>query len=351
MIVIDGSYGEGGGQLLRYSVALAALLGKKIKIVKIRAKRAPPGLRPQHLAAVKTIARLVGASIEGAFIGSTEITVEPGGRPRGGVFDVDIGTAGSISLLLQATLPVLAAAESAVELRIRGGTDVSWSPPIQYLQSVLLPLLGKFGLKAELSLLRRGFYPQGGGLAKVVVFPSYPLNSVNLKEPGQLKEIKGVSYAANLPRHVAERQAAAAREALRRGGFSDYVGEISIDTDTPAIGVGSGVVLWAEYENSIVGADSLGERGKRAETVGREAAEKLLRVILSGASVDSHALDNVVIYMALAQGTSVISSNEASSHAETAVWLCSQLTGASFRVEKDDRAVRVVAEGIGFRPH
>ncbi|RLG46071.1 MAG: RNA 3'-phosphate cyclase, partial [Thermoproteota archaeon] len=141
MINVDGSMGEGGGQLLRYSVALAAVLGEEIRIYNIRAKRSNPGLRPQHLNAVRVIARLVDAEVEGLRVGSREVTFRPRRRPRGGEYRVDIGTAGSISLLLQASLPVLAAADGPVTLTVTGGTSVKWAPPVPYLQNVLIPLL------------------------------------------------------------------------------------------------------------------------------------------------------------------------------------------------------------------
>lgn len=347
---IDGSYGEGGGQLLRYSVALAALLGKKVRVYNIRAKRSNPGLRAQHLTAVRTIATLVNAKVEGLRIGSTELTVEPRGRPKGGEYSVDIGTAGSVSLLLQAVLPVLAAAEEGVKLRVRGGTDVKWSPPIEYFQNVLLPLLKRFGLRAESRLLRRGFYPEGGGLVEVSVEPSYPLKPLVLDEPGELKEVRGISYAANLPKHVAERQASAAAKALRSAGYERYLSRIEISMKTPSIGTGSGIVIWAAYERGVVGGDALGERGKRAEVVGREAAEKLINVLNSRVPVDSHALDNVIIYMALADGESEVVSNELTSHASTAVWLVSQLSRAPFKTRGEVGRARVRAKGIGFKP-
>lgn len=350
LIEVDGSYGEGGGQLLRYSVALATLLGKSVRIYNIRAKRDNPGLRPQHLAAVKTIADVAGARVRGLSIGSTELYVEPGGRPKSGSLEADIGTAGSISLLLQASLPVLAASSSGVRLVVKGGTDTKWAPPIDYFKHVLLPLLREFGLKADLKLLRRGYYPQGGGVVEVRVEPSYPLKPASFEEAGELKEIGGISYASNLPRHVAERQAQSALETLKKGGYGGCLGEIEIDTETPAVGVGSGIVLWAKFEKGIVGGDALGEKGKRAEVVGREAAEKLLSSLRCEAPVDSHALDNLVIYAALAEGVSKAASCELTSHAETAIWLCSLLSGAEFKVEKAGKLVKVVARGIGFKP-
>ena len=350
MILVDGSMGEGGGQLLRYAVALAALLQKPVKVYNIRAKRSNPGLRPQHLTAIKLIASLVKAEVKGLEVGSREVVVVPRERPRGGRIDVNIGTAGSISLLLQACLPVLLAARGPVELKIRGGTNVKWSPPIHYMKNVLLPLLGRFGVKCSIEILKLGFYPRGGGLIRVVAQPSYPLASVSLGMARKIKEIRGISYAANLPRHVAERQARAAREAIKRAGYGSYIAGIEVDTSTPAVGVGSGVVVWAVTDAGIIGGDALGERGKRAEVVGEEAASKLVASLRSGASVDPNALDNLIIYMALASGSSSIYAPSLTSHAETAIGLCQSLAKARFTVSREDELVRVSASGIAYSP-
>lgn len=350
IVEIDGSYGEGGGQLLRYSVALTALLGKKVRIYNIRAKRSNPGLRAQHLTAVKVIADLVGAKVNGLFIGSSEILVEPGGKPKSGSYDVDIGTAGSVSLLLQAVLPVLIAAKGDVILRVKGGTNVKWSPPIQYMQNVLFPLLENFGVKVGLKIHRLGYYPQGGGLVEVKAIPSYPLTPVSLESTGELLAIEGISYSSNLPSHVAERQAKAAVEYLKQEGYGEYLRNITIDVDTPAVGVGSGIVLWAKFDHGLVGGDSLGEKNKRAEFVGREAAEKLVAAIKSKAPVDPHALDNIAIYMSLAKGRSTVIACGITSHAETALWLCDRLTGSKYTFEKLGASVKVVVDGVGFRP-
>ena len=349
MIEVDGSVGEGGGQLLRYSIALAALLQRSVRVYNIRAKRSNPGLRPQHLNAVRLISSLVGAAVKGLHVGSMEVVMEPRRRPRSGALRVDIGTAGSISLLLQAVLPVLLAADGRVRLTVIGGTNVKWSPPIQYLQYILLPMLRRFGVRAEVRLLKMGFYPRGGGGVEVEAFPSYPLKPVKFRRFREIRAISGISYSANLPVHVAERQARAALEVLRSRGFGEYVSEIEVDTKTPAVGRGSGVVLWAETDEGVVGGDALGERGKRAEVVGREAAQKLVEVLRTGAPVDPHALDNLVIYMSLAEGRSVAYSSRLTSHARTAIWLCRLITGARFRVV-EDKLVMVEAEGVGYRP-
>lgn len=347
MIEVDGSFGEGGGQLLRYSVALAALLGTPIRVYNIRAKRDNPGLRPQHLSAVKHIAELVGAKVEGLKVGSTEIKLFPQQtKVRGGRYTVDIGTAGSVTLFLQATLPVLLNSEGRVELEVRGGTSVRWSPPYRYFENVLLPLLQLFGVRASTHILREGFYPEGGGIVRTIIDPSYPVVSIDLSQPGEPSLIEGVSYVANLPCHIAERQASSARAFLIEKGFK--VRDIKILCDTVSIGRGSGIVLWSRIGRSVVGGDSIGERGKPAEHVGREAAEILVKTLSKGVPVDPHASDNLVIYMALAEGESAILTTELTSHAETALMLCREIAGASFTVEKVENGVRISVKGIGY---
>lgn len=349
MIEIDGSYGEGGGQLLRYSVALAALLDKSVRIYNIRAKRSNPGLRPQHMTVVKTIASLVNAKVEGLRVGSKEITFTPQSRPVGGKYEIDIGTAGSISLFLQATLPVLISCKSPIELTIKGGTSVKWSPPIPYITYVLCPLLSKFGAKVSIKLVRRGFYPKGNGIVKVYAYPSYPLKPISLSPFTEIKRIRGISYVGNLPRSIAERQAASAESVIKKHGYGEYLEGIEIDDKTPSFSKGSGIVVWAETDQGILGGDSIGERGKRAEIVGKEAGERLVRELKAKAAVDSHALDNIIIYMSLTNGISKVFSSELTTHALTAIDLCSKITGAKFNVDRN-KGVWVESEGIGYVP-
>jgi len=349
MIEIDGSIGEGGGQLLRYSVALSVLLGKDLKVYNIRAKRSNPGLRPQHLTAVRTIASLADAEVEGLKIGSRTVIIKPRRKPTGGKLSIDIGTAGSISLLLQATLPVLLFAERDSEVVIKGGTTVKWAPPIPYMQHVLAKLLRFFGANVEIELVRRGFYPRGGGIVRVKVNRIESLKKVDMDKFRQVKEIRGISYVANLPVHIAERQASSAERILKKSAFSNTLLEIAIDYRTPAIGKGTGIVLWAITDQGILGADSIGEIGKRAETVGEEAAKKLIRELEARAAVDEHALDNLIIYMSLAKGVSRIYARKLTSHAETALMLCKIIAGSDYSVKKSDSGVIVEVKGIGLR--
>ncbi len=348
MIRVDGSMGEGGGQLLRYSVALSALTGEPVQVYNIRAKRSNPGLRPQHMTAVRLLARMVDAEVRGMSVGSTTLTFIPKSRVRGGRYELDVGTAGSVSLVLQATLPVAAMAREPVRLRLVGGTAVRWSPPVQYVQYVLRPLLSKFGVRFTLSVLRHGFYPRGGGVVEVLVEPTKALTGASFPELSRVERVDGLSYCANLPSHVAVRQRAAAEEALRARGLR--VGEIAVDTRTPALDRGSCIVLWATTDSGVLGSDALGERGKPAEAVGREAASKLIAEVDARAGVDRHALDNLLIYASLAEGRSLLASSELTSHAATVIELCKMIVGARFRWERTERGVRVLCEGVGLTP-
>jgi len=319
-LVIDGSFGEGGGQILRTTLALSALLGRPVRIVNIRAKRPRPGLQRQHLTSVKAVAEVAGARVDGLQLGSTEITFWPG-RLRSGHFRFDIGTAGSITLVLQAVLPVLVYAPGRVEIEIRGGTDVPWSPPIDYVRFVLSRLLERMGYVFRIILRRRGHYPRGGGVV-VVEVPQPPgqLEPARLDTAGPVKAFEGLSHAVRLPRHVAERQAKAARE-LITARYPGLPVEIEIEWYEPGrdphLGPGSGIVVWAFTGNSILGGDSIGAKGKPAEKVGREAAEKLLEDLATGKALDRHASDMLIPYAALACGESLLGGAKLTMHAWT----------------------------------
>lgn len=328
MIVIDGSIGEGGGQILRTSLALAALLGREVKIINIRAKRPRPGLQRQHMVSVQAVAELSSAKVDGLRLGSTEIVFRPGSI-QSGTFRFNIGTAGSVTLVMQAILPVMAFAPGPIGIEIRGGTDVPWSPPIDYMRFVFSQLLEKFGFGIDIVVRRRGHYPRGGGVV-VVSVPNPPrvLRSVSLKERGEIRAIEGLSHAVRLPRHVAERQARSAEEYLRSklGGIP-----IKISTEwyepnrDPHLGPGSGIVVWAYTRSSILGGDSLGAKGKRAEVVGQEAAQRLYEDLVTGKALDRHASDMVLVYAALACGESILGGSRLTMHAWTNIKILEQM--------------------------
>lgn len=351
MLIIDGSIGEGGGQILRYTLALASLLEKPVRIINIRAKRQNPGLQPQHLTSVRAVATIANAKVEGAYKGSMELVFNPG-KLQGGNFVFDIGTAGSITLVLQALLPLLPFLDRRTAIEIRGGTDVPMSPPVDYFRYVLFPLLTQLGYRLELHIIRRGHYPRGGGVVRVIVNPTHRLEAIEAISRGNILVIGGRSHCVKLPSHVAERQARAAREYLLSKGIKEPI-DIELeyyepDSD-PHLGPGSGIVLYAKAEGGILGGDALGARGKPAEAVGREAAEKLYNEIVSGAAVDKHAGDMLIPLMALARGTSRIAVSEVSLHMRTAIEVIKVLTGLEAHIKAcGDKLFLVEITGLGL---
>lgn len=343
MLEIDGSQKSGSGTILRLSVALAAILKEPLHIFNIRMKRPQPGLRPQHLEAVLTAARLCSAEVRGATLGSSEVWFTPG-EIQGGRITSEIGTAGSIPMLLLTVLPMCAYAKQHVSLRVtRGGTDVRNAPTINYLRHLLLPLLSRMGLKATLTIRKYGYYPKGMGEILLEVDPCRDLSVIRLDRFGELKQLKGVSVCTFLAdRKVAERQAKAAMERLRQWGLEPDI-DIINDTSNP-LQKGSSLVLWAETDTgSLIGGDAIGELGKPSEKVGSEAADNLIKELEARATVDSHLADILVPYVALAQGSSVYSSRLVTEHLDTNVWLAEKILGAKFCVAKVGNLYRVEA--------
>jgi RNA 3'-phosphate cyclase len=335
MIVIDGSYGEGGGQILRTAISLAALTLKPVRITEIRANRPQRGLKNQHLGGIELAAKLVSAAVEGLEVGSTEVTFQPKHR-QGGEFKYDVGTAGSISLLLQAVLPPAILAADPVTFILRGGTDVKWSPPIDYLREVFASTIARLGPTVEIQQVRRGHYPRGGGEVICRVTPVRNLTSINSVKFGELREIYGISHCVRLPSHIAERQAMSARDIIvERLGIEPTIRTESYSkTNDPHLGPGSGIVLWARSESgAVIGSDWLGERGTRAEMVGGKAAVHLINEISTGMAVDSHLCDMIVPYLAIAQGVSEVGVTEITSHLMTNIWTIEKVLGTRVELE------------------
>jgi len=334
MIEIAGDMLEGGGQIIRTSISLAALTGEEVHITKIRHKRPNPGLQPQHLTAAKALAILCDAKIEGLTQGSTELSFRPRGH-KSGKFKFDVGTAGSVSLVLQALMPCVAFAPDHVELELTGGTDVKWSPSIDYVRLVILPTLHLMEYEINLMVKRRGHYPKGGGTVIFSAIPPKKLRAVTLTKRDQLKSIEGISHCVKLPSHVAQRQADAAKHILTRAGYEEpkVIVETNSRDQDPHIGSGSGITVLANHANgSTIGADSLGERGKPAEQVGEEAANKLLEELNSQASLDRHMGDILIPYMAVAEGHSEISVSQITMHTLTNIYIAEKLLNIKFQV-------------------
>lgn len=337
MYNIDGSYGEGGGQLLRTAVALASIAGIPIQLHNIRGGRSNPGMSAQHLSAVRTVAALCDAEVAGLEMRSTELSFRPG-KLRGGHFRCDVGTAGSITLVLQAVVPVALFCDTPVHLVITGGTDVKAAPPLDYFRHVFLPLLARLGLSLKINPIRRGYYPRGGGEVEVWITPGRP-RSLQLKTPGTVEEIGGIVHASNLPSHIADRM-----ERAVAGAFAGFpLGHIKKETPGrgEAIGQGGAAVVWASSTHTVLGGSALAERGVPAERVAENASRELREEIESGATLDIHAADQMLVYLALAGGESRFLCRTFSSHARTAVWLLEQFLPARFRISEVGKLARV----------
>jgi len=345
VIEIDGSQKSGSGTILRLSVALAAILGQTLHIYNIRQNRPQPGLRPQHLEAVLTAARLCDAELKGADFNSRELWFKPK-KVKGGTVEAEIGTAGSIPMLLLTVLPICIFAENPVHLRVsKGGTDVQHSPTINYIRHVLLPTLKRMGTNVTLTVGKYGYYPKGMGEVAITVEPSKCLKPLRLENFGKLQTIKGVSVCTFLAdRKVAERQAKAANDYLKEKGCMADI-QILNDQSNP-MQKGSSLVLWAETDTSIIlGADAIGELRKTSETVGREAAEKLYMELSAKPTVDAHLTDMLIPYVALAQGRSTYLTRTISEHLETNIWLAEKILNAKINVEKVGGLYRIEKVG------
>jgi len=354
MIVLDGSQGEGGGQIVRTALAFSCLTGQPFRATNIRAGRKDAGLKAQHVHCVKALQQLCNAKADGAEIGSKELLFIPG-KISAKNTTIDIGTAGSITLLLQAVLLPCMFAQKTHTLTLIGGTDTEWSMPIDYFTQVLAPQYRRIcGLEAK--LLKRGYYPKGGGKVELTIKPQIKRNefetfqafqamlkhkAFNLAKQGKLASIKGTSHASKDLSHaqVAERQASAAKQALGHLGVPI---DITIEY-ADSLSTGSGITLWAifannediDIENPIrLGADALGQQGKQSELVGQEAAQKLITEIQSNAPVDSHLADNLIPLIALCK-PSTIKTSQTTPHTRTNMRVVEAFLGKIFN-EKEN---------------
>jgi len=334
MLEIDGSIGEGGGSVLRISLALSTFLGEPIRVYNIRAKRSKPGLSNQHLSAVRALEKLSGAEVRGAELRSEEVFFDPE-KVEGGSIGVDIGTAGSTTLILQSVMISAAFSKDPVDLEVIGGTDNPHAPPVDYLKNVTLPILRKLGYRGEVELVKRGHYPKGGGKIRAVIHPVEDLSSLKLTDLGNVDTVSGRSHCVKLPGHIAQRQAKSAEKRLEEAGLD---AEIEVEfyekSEDPHLSPGTGIVLWSESESgSILGSSAMGERGKPAEEVGGEAADSLIRQLSTGCAVDRYMTDQLIPYLAIADGKSEISSTELTLHTLTNVKIVEEILEADIEVE------------------
>eukprot|EP01122_Echinamoeba_exundans_P016414 TRINITY_DN8307_c0_g1_i1.p1 TRINITY_DN8307_c0_g1~~TRINITY_DN8307_c0_g1_i1.p1 ORF type:complete len:371 (+),score=41.32 TRINITY_DN8307_c0_g1_i1:541-1653(+) len=363
---IDGAYGEGGGQVLRNTVALAALMNKPIKVTDIRKNRKPkPGLRPQHLAGIQLVSQMYQGKLSGGAVDSSEISFVPG-QFRQSDYVSDTGTAGSITLLMQISIPCLTFASKPTTVKFIGGTNADKAPQIDYFHRVFGPISSKFGLKYEFSLTKRGFFPKGLGVAAVTVEPIHQLAPVVLEDPGYVKSIKIFSFVAGgiHPRTGTRVNDSALRILKQRfpEPSVEYDVQFVQETSLSSVGNGCGITIVAETSTGcLFGGSALLEQGKSGDDVGADAARKLITDFDDGGCVDEYAQDQIIIFMALAKGRSKIRSGPLSLHTQTSIHFSSLMTGAKFEVlpipdpEKmrpGENSYWITCDGIGFEnPH
>lgn len=331
MIEIDGSHLEGGGQIIRTAIAFSAITQKAVHIYNIRKGRDNPGLRPQHLQGINAAGSICGAKTTGLNMKSTEVTFAPN-EVKGGRYSIDTKTAGSVALILQTLLPLGHVCDSPLDLVIKGGTAVPFSPTIGYVSHVLLPVLQRLGLNVTIQVKRHGFYPKGGGEVFVRINPSH-LEFPGMRERGSIHSVRAWIFASH---HLKK-----ARVAERiRDSFSQVIDAAETKLSyVDAISPGCFVTACAMCENGILGADALGKRGKRAENVGIEAAVDLKAAIDSRVSVDHWMVDQLIPFLALATQQSgkpsEVSIPELTRHAQTNIWVVQKFLDVSFSTENN----------------
>ncbi len=337
MIEIDGSYGEGGGQILRTALSLSCLFKKPFRIFNIRKGRKKPGLMPQHLTSVRAAQLLSGAEVIGDQTGSTELLFSPK-EVKGGDFFFDIGTAGSTSLVLQTLIPAIIFLNNPplppfskggmggfegqkTTIILKGGTHVPFSPSFHYLERVFISFLKKIGIEIKLTIESYGFYPKGGGKVRADIFPAKEVKPLRIVERGSILRLKGYSGVGNLPLSIAERQRNAMIEKIysQLEAFKCPVDVELLNVSTP--GHGTFIFLQSESENSIAGFTSLGERGKRAEAVGEEASMEFINYYSTDSALDPHISDQIVIYLSLSKEESVFTTSLITQHLMTNLWV------------------------------
>ena len=362
MIKLDGSYLEGGGSLVRVALALSVLTGKPFSVDNIRAGREKSGLKAQHLHAIKALKEICNAKTNDLDIGSTELEFIPGKIKRG-VYEIDIGTAGSITLLLQAIILPCLFAPGKVTLKIKGGTCGKWQASVYYLQNVLLPQLQRFVEKIELKVIKKGYYPKGGGEVQLEINPRFKLNEhdsfaafyedlnfktakIKLTSQGELEQIRGI---VNLSSELEEKEVGERIERSARNLLNQYKVATNIRIEySNTLSVSGEIVLWAifskdgkvDFDNPVILAgDALIEKGKRSEDIGKEAAEKLKIEIESKAAVDRNLGDQLIQFMSLLPDSEILV-REISKHAKTNFYVAEQFLDIGFKVERNTISVK-----------
>lgn len=347
VVEIDGSQYSGSGTIVRQAIAFSALTGQPVHIVNARIRRPKPGLRRQHVRVVEALAQLVNGKAEGLFQGSREMTFRPGTLRIGRHYHWDIGSAGSTTMLALAVLPVLAFGSAQVSVELRGGLFQDFAPSAFHLQQVILPLLRRMGLEAEVEMRRPGYVPRGEGILYLTVKPlRQAIQSLSLEEAGVVERIWGIALASHLEeRRVSHRMAEAAKKALAAAG---HRADIEIRNDTLSLQPGAALAAFADLGGEVrLGADRAGALRRTAESIGKHVATQLLEDLKTGATLDRFTADQIIPFAALADGESRFRVPATTEHLLTGAWLAKTFLGSEVRLE--DHTLSIT--GIGFHPN
>ena len=345
MLELDGSRYSGSGTIVRQAVAFAALTGQSIHVRNARVRRPKPGLRTQHLKVVEAIREMVHGEMEGVRLGSQEFIFSPGATDDAQHYTWDIGSAGSTILFALAILPILAFRSNPMTVELIGGIFQDFAPSVYHLQHVILPLLHKMGLYADVAMLRPGYVPRGGGMLRMTVTPLRDgLQPILLEQPPDIEKVWGIALASHLEeRKVSQWMAAAARAVLAKSG---YYASIQTHDESTALQPGAALSLFADVAGGArLGADMAGAPGRRAETIGKRVSKRILEEIEGGATVDRYAADQIIPFAVLASGQTRYRVSAGSEHIESNAWLARDFVGAEVALR--DRVLSV--SGVGFR--
>jgi RNA 3'-terminal phosphate cyclase (ATP) len=336
VITLDGSQGEGGGQILRTAVTLSCVTGIPVMIENIRAGRKTPGLRPQHVTAIRAAAEICGAATEGVYADSEVVMFEPGGPVRAGEYEWAVGTAGSAPLVIQTVLLPLALAQGASTLTVHGGTHVPFSPSGHYLRDAYAPMLLSLGAQVEIYMDAYGWMPEGGGMITAQVGGGATLMGQEWRARGRIERIFGAAVGCNLPSHIPQRIANRALNLLHAIDAPLDIRPIR----TRSLSTGAGIFLTAEYTNGRGGWGVLGRKGMPSEVVAEKAITSLLEFHDSDATVDERLADQLVIPLALAAGESAFVTVAITDHLRTNIEVARAFVSRPIEIDEDRRIVR-----------
>ena len=333
---IDGSFGEGGGQIVRTAVTLSCILNKPISVKNIRQGRPSPGLKPQHMTVLKILKKICDASLDNVKVGSTDLQFVPKEMKNLNITE-DVGTAGSIALIIQVLIPAVAACKKNLKLTIKGGTNVLWSPTIDYTEIILKELYARMGIRFSINLIKRGYFPKGGGIVELEIFPSDMINSINLKSR-KTKNVKLFCSFSNLPLDLIEKEIKNIKEKLIENKFNV---ESKIKEET-ALDSGSSLLISSVDDNSIIGIDSIYDKKKKKFDL------TLDKFIQNKFSVDENLADMIVVPASLANGITIFQVKKISKHLETNLFIASEITGCKYGIGKLSDGYEVRIEGISY---